>query len=82
MNAFCEHHEHSIRASYQCFDRILLNGLLQWTAANAKLSATVGVKNALDKQFIDAAYFTPGSGPISIIPDRGRQWYVMLKTSF
>ena len=29
MNAFYEHHEHSIRASYQCFDRILLNGLLQ-----------------------------------------------------
>ena len=29
MNAFCEHHGHSIRASYRCFDRILLNGLLQ-----------------------------------------------------
>lgn len=29
MNAFYEHHEHSIRASYRCFDRILLNGLLQ-----------------------------------------------------
>lgn len=29
MNAFLEHHEHSIRASYRGFDRILLNGLLQ-----------------------------------------------------
>src|SRR3954451_16560044 len=29
MNAFYEHHEHSIRASYRCFDRILLNGILQ-----------------------------------------------------
>jgi hypothetical protein len=29
MNVFREHHEHSIRASYRCFDRILLNGLLQ-----------------------------------------------------
>ena len=29
MNAFHEHHEHSIRVSYRCFDRILLNGLLQ-----------------------------------------------------
>jgi hypothetical protein len=29
MNAFREHHEHSIRAGYRCFDRILLNGLLQ-----------------------------------------------------
>jgi iron complex outermembrane receptor protein len=60
----------------------LMNGTLQWMAADSKLSASVGVKNALNKQFIDAAYFTPGSGPISVIPDRGRQWYVMLKTSF
>lgn len=29
MNAFREHHEHSIRASYRCFDRLLLNGLIQ-----------------------------------------------------
>jgi len=29
MNAFREHHEHSIKASYRCFDRILLNGLIQ-----------------------------------------------------
>lgn len=29
MNAFLEHHENSIRASYRCFDRILLNGLIQ-----------------------------------------------------
>jgi hypothetical protein len=32
--------------------------------------------------YILAAYFTPGSGPISVIPDRGREWYVSLKTSF
>jgi len=29
MNAFYKHHEDSIRASYRCFDRILLNGLIQ-----------------------------------------------------
>lgn len=29
MNALREHHEHSIKASYRCFDRILLNGLIQ-----------------------------------------------------
>lgn len=29
MSAFYEHHEHSIRARYRCFDRILLNGLIQ-----------------------------------------------------
>ena len=29
MNTFYEHHHHSIRLAYQCFDRILLNGLIQ-----------------------------------------------------
>ena len=29
MNAFYEHHKHSIRFHYRCFDRILLNGLIQ-----------------------------------------------------
>jgi hypothetical protein len=29
MNAFCEHHKNSIQFGYRCFDRILLNGLIQ-----------------------------------------------------
>ena len=29
MNAFYEHHKDSIQFSYRCFDRILLNGLIQ-----------------------------------------------------
>ena len=29
MNAFNEHHRDSIRWGYRCFDRILLNGLIQ-----------------------------------------------------
>ena len=29
MNAFYEHHKNNIRFSYRCFDRILLNGLIQ-----------------------------------------------------
>jgi hypothetical protein len=29
MNTFYEHHQHSIRFGYRCFDRILLNGLIQ-----------------------------------------------------
>ena len=29
MNAFYDHHQGSIRLSYRCFDRILLNGLIQ-----------------------------------------------------
>ena len=29
MNSFFEHHKDSIRWRYRCFDRILLNGLIQ-----------------------------------------------------
>ena len=29
MNAFYQHHKDSIRFGYRCFDRILLNGLIQ-----------------------------------------------------
>jgi len=29
MNAFVEHHQHSIRFQYRCFDRLLLNGAIQ-----------------------------------------------------
>ena len=29
MNTFCEHHQNSIKFGYRCFDRILLNGLIQ-----------------------------------------------------
>ncbi len=29
MNAFCEHHQDNIKFRYRCFDRILLNGLIQ-----------------------------------------------------
>ena len=29
MNAFVEHHKNSIQFGYRCFDRILLNGLIQ-----------------------------------------------------
>ena len=29
MNSFYEHHKDSIRWHYRCFDRLLLNGLIQ-----------------------------------------------------
>ncbi len=29
MNAFVEHHKNSIQFGYRCFDRLLLNGLMQ-----------------------------------------------------
>ena len=29
MNAFVKHHKNSIQFAYRCFDRLLLNGLIQ-----------------------------------------------------
>ena len=29
MNAFFEHHKDSIQFGYRCFDRLLLNGVIQ-----------------------------------------------------
>jgi len=29
MNAFVEHHKNGIQFGYRCFDRLLLNGLIQ-----------------------------------------------------
>ena len=29
MNSFSEHHKHNIQWHYRCFDRILLNGVIQ-----------------------------------------------------
>jgi len=29
MNAFFEHHQHNIKFSYRCFDRLLLHGCIQ-----------------------------------------------------
>src|SRR5215831_13633356 len=29
MNSFYEHHKHNVQWHYRCFDRILLNGLIQ-----------------------------------------------------
>jgi iron complex outermembrane recepter protein len=60
----------------------LVNGLLTWTSPASMYSVIGGVKNALNKDYILAAYFTPGSGPVSVIPDRGREWTIQLKVAF
>jgi iron complex outermembrane receptor protein len=57
----------------------LLNGLLRWTSASTKYSASAGVQNALDKDYLIASYFTPGSGIVSVIPNRGREYFVTIR---
>ena len=40
MNSFCEHHKGSIRWQYRCFDRILLNSLIQPFSRNASSASS------------------------------------------
>ena len=56
MNSFYEHHKDSIRFGYRCFDRILLNGLIQpfqqaerarSGAAMATVAASAAASNVL-----------------------------------
>jgi iron complex outermembrane recepter protein len=60
----------------------LLNGSAQWLLPGSGYSVTAGLKNALDKNYLVAASFTPGSGINSVIPDRGREWYVTVRADF
>jgi iron complex outermembrane recepter protein len=60
----------------------LVDASVKWNDSNSKYSANVGVKNAFNKAYDLAAYFTPGSGPFSEIPDRGREWYVSVKMDY
>jgi outer membrane receptor protein involved in Fe transport len=60
----------------------LVDASLKWNDPSAKYSASLGVKNAFNKAYDLAAYFTPGSGPISVIPDRGREWYLSVKADY
>jgi iron complex outermembrane recepter protein len=60
----------------------LVDTSLKWNDPSAKYSASFGVKNAFNKAYDLAAYFTPGSGPISVIPARGREWYLSVKADY
>ena len=41
MNTFYEHHHDSIRFTYRCFDRILLNGLITTRDLHAPAAAAL-----------------------------------------
>jgi len=40
MNAFFEHHQDNIRLAYGCFDRLLLNGLIQPFSTDASSASS------------------------------------------
>jgi hypothetical protein len=55
MNAFIEHHQPSVRFAYSCFDRILLNGVIQVLQSPACVVGFLKEKRQADR--VTPAYF-------------------------
>jgi hypothetical protein len=55
MNAFIEHHQQAIRFDYSCFDRILLNGVIQILQNPACVVGFLKEKRQADR--VTPAYF-------------------------
>ncbi len=47
MNAFYGHHQGSIRFGYRCFDRILLNGVIQQGRLMTRNESTILVTDRI-----------------------------------
>lgn len=60
----------------------LFDGAVSWTSPRQTYSASAGVHNMLDRQYILGGYFTPGSGVEVVMPARGREWFATLRTQF
>jgi hypothetical protein len=62
MNAFYQHHKASIRFGYRCFDRILLNGVIQPFQQPECASASKGNPTSSVYQRLDFPMRIPVSG--------------------
>jgi hypothetical protein len=55
MNTFCEHHKNSIKFAYRCFDRTLLNGLIQpFQRSSANLVGRIEIESSTEEEDSDA----------------------------
>ncbi len=71
MNTFYEHHENSIRFAYRCFDRILINGLIQPFQQPERV---VGFFNTYRQQYpVSKAVFDRYCHAIPALGDRSGQ---------
>ena len=67
MNSFYEHHRDSIRWQYRCFDRILLNGLIQLFQQPERV---VGYFNTYRQLYPVSRYVLGHCRPVSTLAER------------
>lgn len=60
----------------------LVNANLTWQHPGGVFGATAGVTNLTKQDFISASFFSPDVGPQSVLPNRGRQWFISLRASY
>ncbi|HVW68084.1 MAG TPA: TonB-dependent receptor [Steroidobacteraceae bacterium] len=60
----------------------LLGASVSWDSPQRAYGVVAGLRNALNKDYTLAGYFSPSSGTEEVIPSRGREWYVTLKAQF
>jgi hypothetical protein len=81
MNAFIEHHQPSLRFDYSCFDRILLNGVIQVLQNPACVVRFRKEKRQADR--VTPAYFralsTDAGAPDELVGGLGLDWFWVSK---
>jgi iron complex outermembrane receptor protein len=60
----------------------LVNANAVWASSSGRWRLTGGVANVADKDYINAATFNPNVGTYTVIPARGREWYVRAEVEF
>jgi iron complex outermembrane receptor protein len=60
----------------------VVNANIAWYSGNENWRVTMGVDNVFDDDYIIAGLWNPNVGAETVMPNRGRQWYVTLKADF
>jgi iron complex outermembrane recepter protein len=60
----------------------LLNANVAWASAAGRWNVTAGLENVADKDYILAAAHNPNVGTYTVVPARGREWYLRAQVGF
>ena len=63
-------------------DYHLVNASIKYLTSNERYQLIFGVKNVFDKDVLLSATFNAGVGSVSVIPNRGREWFLSLQADF
>jgi iron complex outermembrane receptor protein len=60
----------------------VLNGSVTWLSAEEQWSVAAGVSNLSDKDYITTSVYNPTLRDYSVVPARGREWYLTVRAKF